>query len=373
MPPDGMSGQPRILIVKLTSIGDVVHAMPVACALKRHMPDAFICWLAEGKCGDILQGHRAVDELVAVRRRWASSPSAVMQLRRRLRDLRFDVTLDLQGLTKSSFAARLSGAGRRIGFAGSIRLDLGRWFNNDLFLLTVGREFSRLLNNEFVRITAGHIVERYLQLLEPLGIRSPEVEFNLPRHDADVRAVGRMLSGLSLTGGFAAINSGAGRPAKLWAADRFAEVASHLRERHSLPSLVLWAGEHERRLAEKIVAASAGCAILSPPTSLMELAEVARRARVFISADTGPLHIAAAVGTHCVGLFGTMPPERNGPYGPGHEAIQVRLQRGTSVRRHRAGNEAMLAIDARTVCDACDRIIGRPRPAGDEPLSPAAG
>jgi ADP-heptose:LPS heptosyltransferase len=123
-------------------------------------------------------------------------------------------------------------------------------------------------------------------------------------------------------------------------------------------SLVVWAGAKEKAMAEAIVADSEGWARLAPPTSVRELAAVARRARLMISSDTGPLHLAAAVGTPCVGLFGPMPAERNGPYGP-HIAIEVMRLTGSSRQRRTAGNEAMLAISAERVTAACDELLER--------------
>jgi len=360
----------RILIVKLSAIGDVLHALPVACALREHFPGARIGWLAGQRAGAVLAGHEAIDELFLLRRHWLRSPAAVWAITRRLRRFGPDVTLDLQGLTKSALPAWLSGAGRRIGFGGDFFLDIGRWFNNDLYQRTIGRETSRWLNNELVTVTAEHIVDRYLQLLRPLGIESPAVAFNVPERPADGEAVDRFLAERSLTGGYGVINPGAGRPAKLWSMPRYAEVARHLGRTHDLPTVVVWEDAAERHMAEQIVAGASGTALPAPPTTLGELAALARRARVFVASDTGPLHLAAAVGAPCVGLFGLMPAWRNGPYGPGHVAIQKVQVSGSSLRRHRAGNDAMLAIDAAAVCAACDRILGG-SPGGGAVKSPS--
>jgi len=121
----------RILIVRLSAMGDLIHGIPVLTALRKAKPDAFLGWVAEGRNADLLEGHPALDQLIRVPRRWLKSPRAVRQLRRELRTLQFDTTIDLQCLTKSAIAARLSGAPRRIGYAGAL-----------------GRELSRLLNNK---------------------------------------------------------------------------------------------------------------------------------------------------------------------------------------------------------------------------------
>lgn len=336
----------RILIVRLSAIGDVLHGLPALNALRDARPRAFIAWVVEGAAAQLLRDHKALDELIVVPRKWLKSPRAVMDLRRRLRPLRFDISIDLQGLTKSAVAARLSGARHRIGFAGRD-----------------GRELSRWLNNDRVPATRTHVVDRNLELLAPLGITSPIARFDLEDTASDALSAREILAARRLADRFAVINPGAGWPSKLWPAERFAGVARYLGHRHSLRSLVVWAGEAERASAEQIVAGSAGFATIAPATSLRELAAIARQAAVFVSSDTGPLHLAAAVGTPCVGLFGPMPAERNGPYGPGHAAVQKMCLKGTSRQRRTAGPESMEAISIEDVCKACDQVLGSAEPA----------
>jgi lipopolysaccharide heptosyltransferase I len=334
--------RPRILIVRLSAIGDVLHGLPVLCALRDALPNALLGWVVEGRTAELLRGHKALDELIQVPRGWLKSPAAVLDLRRRLRALRFDVAIDLQGLTKSAVAARLSGARRRVGFAGSD-----------------GRELSRWLNNERVLPTATHVIDRNLELLRPLVHGTPLVRFDLPQHAAEDATAQRIIGSLGLAGNFAMINPGAGWPSKLWPAERFAGVARHLGSVRSLRSLVVWGNAVERIAAEQIVAASAGQAQLAPATSLSELAALTRLARIFVASDTGPLHLAVAVGTPSVGLFGPMPAERNGPYGPAHIAVQKVCLRGSSRERRTAGPESMEAISVADVCAACDELLAR--------------
>lgn len=337
-----VSSSVRILIVRTSAIGDVMHGLPVLCALRDALPQAFIGWIVEGAAAQLVTHHPALDEVIRVPRKWLKSPRTVMSLRSKLRGLRFDVAIDMQGLTKSAVAARLSGARRRIGFDGRD-----------------GRELSRWLNTELVEAAATHVVERNLELLQPLGIVPTQVRFDLEDTPADAATARRMVAEAQLVDRFAVVNPGAGWPSKLWPATRYAAVAKYLGERHALRSLVVWAGDQEHAWAEQIVAASGGFARLAPSTSLRELAALARLATVFVGSDTGPLHIAAAVGTPCIGLFGPMPAERNGPYGAQHIAVQrIRLQ-GTSRERRTAGPESMEAILVADVCAACDQILSR--------------
>ena len=126
-----------------------------------------------------------------------------------------------------------------------------------------------------------------------------------------------------------------------------------------LKSLVVWAGPQERGWADEIASASDGWAIAAPPTSLGELAAITRLACLFVASDTGPLHLAVAVGTPSVGLFGPMPAERNGPYGPRHVAIQRACVSGTSRQRRTAGPESMEAISVEDVYVACEQVLDR--------------
>ncbi len=337
-----MSNNPRILIVRLTAIGDVLHGLPVLCALRDHFPEAELGWIVEGRAGCLLEGHPALDRLIAIPRGWLKSPGTVWRVRRELRQFAPDIVIDVQGLTRSAVAARLSGAKRRIGFG-----------------CKKGRELSRWLNTEFVRSTAAHIIDANLELLRTLGIERPEVRFDLPETEEDRQSCERILGRLGQGGPFAVVNVGAGWASKLWRMDRYAVVAHHLSQRYGVPTIVVWAGAEERAAAEEVVAKSGFCAKMAPDTSLRELAALCRRATLFIGSDTGPLHLAAAVGTPCVGLYGPMPAERNGPYGPQHIALQKARFEGTGRGRRKAPRTLMDAITAQDVSTACDTILDR--------------
>ncbi len=334
---------PRILIVRLSAIGDVILTMPVLNALRDGFPGAYLAWIVQEPAASLVRGHKALDELIAVPRRFLRSPSAVVGLSRRLRSLRFDVTIDAQGLSRSALVARLSGARRRIGFG-------GRW----------GRELSAWLNCELVYPVRPHVIERTLELLRPLGIERPAVRFDVPLEASELAAAASWVHDAGLDAGFAIISPGAAWPSKLWPLERFAAVARHLGQSWGLPSVVVWAGPEERAVAERVVAESSPHARLAPATSLRELAALARQARLFLGSDTGPLHLAEAVGTPCVGLYGPWPAEETGPYGPQHIAVQKAVFAGaTSHERRHAAQALMEAIDVASVCEACDTVLER--------------
>ncbi len=348
------SDAPRILIVRLSAIGDVVHTLPVLCALRERLPLAFLAWIVEGRAGDLLEGHSALDRLVRIPRGWLKSPRSVLHVRRQLCALNFDIAIDVQGLFKSAVAARLSGSPVRIGFAGA-----------------AGREMSEWLNTLCVRPRKMHIVERNLELLAPLGIQRPDVRFDLPERSADRKWAHDYLAAGGVAGDFVIINPGAGWPSKLWPPERFAAVARTLGEQRRLPSLVVWAGAAERSMAEGVAGGSGGHARIVPDTTLTQLAALVRRARLFVASDTGPLHIAVAAGTPSVGLFGPMAHERNGPYGPRHVAVQRRAPEPDRRRFRRTDLFYMDAIRVDDVLAACATVLDRPRPA-DDPLPSVA-
>jgi ADP-heptose:LPS heptosyltransferase len=339
------SKSPRILISRLSAIGDVVLTMPLLCALRDCLPKAFLAWIVDEVPGRLVQGHEALDELVTVPHRWLKSPRTVWSIRRRLRAMRFDVAIDAQSLNKSALAAWLSGAKRRIGFAGCL-----------------GREQSKWLNTELVRPTSRHVIDCNLELLRPLGIRPAAVRFGVPEAACDGQAAAEMIRQAGLDGPFAMINPGAGWLSRVWPSTRYAQVAGHLGRVHGCCSLVVWAGEQERVWAEQIVAGSGGHARLAPPTTLTQLAALARRARLFLGSDTGPMHLAVAVGTPCVSLHGPTLAEHSGPYGPAHISLQRASLGGRfDPKRKTMSNELMKAIHVEMVSEACDQLLSRPR------------
>jgi heptosyltransferase I len=330
---------PRILITRLSALGDCALTLPLVCALREHFPHAWITWAVEPGPLKLISPHPAVNEFLVVPRGWLKSPQAVRTLGREVRSRGFDCALDPQSLTKSSLLGWLGGVRRRIGFAAPR-----------------GRELAPWLNTELVAPRQPHLVDATLELLQPLGIGQPQVHFELPLHRPSVMTIDRYLHDALLTLGFVVINCGASCPGRCWPAASFGRVARYLGERHNLPTVVTWAGADEAARAEQIRAKSSGHAIVAPQTSLPELAALLRRARMLIASDTGPLHVAVALGTLCLGLHGPTRSEDSGPYGAQHAVIQAQagVLRG---RRRRLDDTAMRAITVEQVCAACDELL----------------
>ncbi len=285
----------RVLIVKLGALGDVVHAIPVAAALRRAFPSARIDWLVGPR-------HREILDLVPViDRRLVLTDAAVLAAVRELRRSRYDVAIDLQGLLKSALLARASGAARVIGFtARYARERIASWLYTDAHDPGGGGMYH---------IDERHVVHTNLGILRALGVEAGAPEFPLDRVDSPVASRVRELTG----GRYAILNPGAAWPNKRWPPARLAAVAVRLRERYGLASLAVW-GPGEEPLAREVVERSAGAALLSPKTAIADVVALARGASLYLSGDTGPAHIAAAVGTPIVGIYGPTRPSRNGPW-----------------------------------------------------------
>lgn len=284
----------NILIVRLGALGDVVHAVPAAAALRAAFPDARIDWLVEAKHRALVELVTVVDRIVTVGR---SSVAGWTEAVRQLRQVRYDVALDLQGLLKSAVLARASGAARVIGFS----------------IWHLREKTARPFYSEAARDDGGepaHVIHKNLRLLRTIGVTDDRVAF--PLAEADSAALGAVRSAIG-DARFAMINPGAAWPNKQWPPDRFGEIAAFLREVRGLPSIVLW-GPGEDALARAVVDASGGSARVAPATSIADLLALARQASLMVSGDTGPLHIAAAAGTPTVAIFGPTDPKRNGPW-----------------------------------------------------------
>ncbi len=333
-----MDGSPRILISRMSAIGDCILTLPVACAIRKYIPDAYIGWVVEKKSAPMVRGHRAIDTVIELDRGWFTSLAGVRDAKRTLRSYDFDTSIDCQGLTKSALAGYLSGAKRRIGFAGKH-----------------GGEISRLLNNVRVAPVFSHVTDRSLELLIPLDIHSPKVHWKLPLSTAARSWASRWRRSIPANR-LAVLNPGATWASKAWEADRFGAVAHYAADRYGYHSVVVWGTFEERLMAEAIVAGSHGTATLAPDTDLHHLGALIETADLFVSGDTGPLHMAVAVGTQTIGLYGATRPGDSGPYG--QIAIQKTYHNGSRTQRRRADNRAMRAITVEDVCESIDQIEG---------------
>ena len=327
------------LLVRLGSMGDVIHAIPTAAALRTRFPEARIDWMVDPRYVPLLEMVRGLDSRIPVNtRRVAGTLATLGDLRR----VGYTAVIDLQGLLKSALLARAVRADRTIGFD-----------THHLRERAAGPFYTHRVDP-----TEPHVIFKNLALLEPLGSRDMRVAFPLEvPHSPVADAAVAQLGGLP----YALINPGAAWPNKRWPADRFGALAATLRDRVSLRSLVLW-GPGEQTLAEDVCRTSGGSAELAPATAITDVFAIAKRARILISGDTGPLHIGGAVGTPLVALFGPTRAERNGPWSPADVVVSrtdacVCLYR----RRCRRKTGCINDIQLSDVVDAVERRLSMPR------------
>jgi lipopolysaccharide heptosyltransferase I len=282
----------KVLIVRLGAIGDIVHTVPLAAALRRAYPDATIDWLVERKHHAVVSLFKVTDRVIPIEP--AGSWLATFRAIRGLRASCYDAVFDAQGLIKSAVLARLAGGGRTIGFAGP-------WLREP----AAERFYTEVVDAS----GAVHVVERNLWLLRALGLEGARIETPLltvaaPVADDVVAAEGSR---------YGIVNPGAGWPNKQWPPERWGQLVAAIQRRHGFPWIVVW-GPGEEPLARAVEEASDGVAMMAPPTSVEELVALIERATIMLAGDTGPLHLAAAAGTPIVGVYGPTDPARNGPW-----------------------------------------------------------
>lgn len=266
----------RLLVIRLSALGDVIHAIPAVVALRERYDD--VAWAVETPYRELVDTVAGVRAIPVSLKKW--SPAKVNDARKDVRG--FDVAIDFQGLIKSALLARASGAKERIGFASAyIKEKPAAWF----------------LTKKIAIDPSKHVVDWNLQLA---GATMPEVDFT-PFAKGELDSHGAVV-----------LLPGAGRPEKIWPVERFRALAQRLGDR----ALAVWGpGEEER-------ARAIGCR-MAPKTSLRELAQLLKTASVVVGGDTGPLHLADALETKVIGLYGPTNPRRNGPYSQLHRCIST--------------------------------------------------
>ena len=299
-----MDSGERFLIVRLSSIGDIVHTLPAAAALAETFPQARVDWLVEKRHALLLDGNPHLDRIVMLDtlgwRRHLTHPATWHGICDGISDLRrntYRAVLDFQGLWKSAVAAWVSRADERLGFARPWLREPGA-----AVLYT-----QRVAPHQRV-----HVVEENLALVGRLGARAPRWQFPLPRNDEDDAYVEGRLAALEAED-FIIINPGGGWRSKCWSPQNYAALIRQLAEvLHD--RIFLTGSPSEEPMIAEILQNAAVQRARYLPTTLVQLIALARRARLFIGGDTGPLHLAAAAGTPIVGIYGPTDPVRNGPF-----------------------------------------------------------
>ncbi|HEV2422143.1 MAG TPA: glycosyltransferase family 9 protein [Candidatus Acidoferrales bacterium] len=326
----------RFLVLRMSALGDIIHALPAVSALDESFPKATIDWLVDWKWAPILEGNPSVDNVIAVdRSSWRSVVDSVRQMRRR----KYTVAIDFQSLYRSAILGWLSGARKRFGFDAHYSRESGAAF----------------FYTDVLSPHRSHKVEHNLELAEAAGARADETRFPLPAVADSAGEVERILAAKGV-GDYFVLSPGGGWGSKCWPAERYGELHRALAEKYGWRGVVSF-GPGERKLAER-VRASAG-----PPDPIVEMFELRqliallRRAKFLVAGDTGPLHLASALGTPVVGLYGPTDPSRNGPYSPRDVVVRKANREGTTYRRGKSPSRAMLAITVEDVLDAVGRRL----------------
>lgn len=296
----------RLLIVKPSSLGDVVHALPTLAALRRRFPSSKLVWLVKREWAEVLEGNPDLDEVLAVDLSARGWPAAI----RAVREGRFDLVMDLQGLLRSAVLGWASGSAVRVGF-------------------TNGREGSPWLYTHRVPVpdASMHAVDRYLLMARFLGAdvgRVKPADFPLPRDPAAEARVEVLLAAAGVRAGtmLVALNPSARWATKRWPAESFAAAGDWLQRYGGARVAIVGSGK-ERSAGDEVIRCMQTTPLdLVGKTTMKELIALLRRLRVFITNDSGPMHLAAAVGTPVIAPFGPTDPARTGPYGAGHRVLR---------------------------------------------------
>jgi ADP-heptose:LPS heptosyltransferase len=304
----------RILAIRLSAVGDVINTLPSIAALRAGLPGAEIGFLVEDRAHAVVAGHPLIDRVhLYPRRRWTYMalnplcwPALVLEFTRYLSELRrprYEAVLDFQANFKGAAHAVLTGTRRRIGFSHDHCKEWDFFFNNEHVTPPNGGRVNRVV--------------KFLSLAVHVGARPGEAAYVLPEAASSRACVEAYLAREGISG-YLVIHPGTshfGR-AKRWQPERFSSLVRRIGEELGLRSVVTW-GPGERSLAESIVRDGGRHAALGPETgSLLDLAEIIRRACLFVGCDSAPLHLSSAVGVPSVALFGPKDPDIYGPFNP---------------------------------------------------------
>jgi heptosyltransferase-1 len=295
----------NFLIIRLSSLGDIIHTLPAFSALRKKHPKAKISWVVEEKGKEILDFVPGIDNIVVAhtegwrintRKFWKE----ISALKKKIKN-RNQITIDFQGLIKSGFIAYLSGAKKKIGFhRKNLRESQASLFYTD--------KLDEVSDNI-------HVIDKNLRLLTLLGIMQTQYEFPLVLPDEYVQSIKEKLQKLGYDGKkkLVVMNMGAAWKTKRWFPENWIELIQTLKK-EGVFSLILWGNEEEKALAKEVHKES--LAPLSPDFSLKEVMALIRETSLLVSGDTFALQVACAFSRPVVGIFGPTNPGRNGPFSP---------------------------------------------------------
>jgi lipopolysaccharide heptosyltransferase I len=327
----------RFLILRMGALGDIVHTLPAVAALRDSFPQARIDWLLDRKWAPLLEGNPDITWAIQINRDDWFAVAGTIKL---LRAARYSVALDFQSLYRSAILGWLSGAPRRSGFDSQYCRERG----------------AAYFYTEKVSPRGRHKVEHNLELVESLGAHAKAVRFSLKVSLAAQEHVARVLGAKGIRDYFV-LSPGGGWRSKCWPAERYGELHRSLAKNYGWRGAISF-GPGERDLAEAVRSAAGDPPPLVEAFDLAQLMALLQSARLLVAADTGPLHLASALGTPVVGLYGPTDPARNGPYSSKDIVVRNAAAGETTYRRGKTPAASMLSITVDQVLDAVERRLG---------------
>jgi len=316
--------------------------LPIVNILRLRFPHAKIAWLASPEMIDFLNSYNIADRLIVAKPSWYKKFCEIKMLRKKLQSFAPDLCLDLQGDLSGRLSSKLSGSDVRI----SIKAKRGHF-------LSQSKKPAQVENQ----------LEKHLKMLEALDVVGASIDYDLPEIPLERREVGWVMRDLGLESTpFAMFSLGVQSNLRPWEIDRYVLVAEHLWHTHHLRTVAAWQNKQDKKVAEKIVAEAGGMVALTPVLSAIQLTALARRTSVFVGTDNDFLHIAAAVGAPCIGVFCEENARRDAPLCNNFQAIKAAPCEPRWKRRGVKVGASPVRIDNYTydvieVCNACEDIL----------------
>ena len=336
------SGTNRLLAVRLSSLGDLVHTIPVVPALSSAFPNAQIDWLVDERWAPLVRLVRGINDVIPLR----SSTSGYLECMRVVRRAGYSCVIDFQGIYRSAFLTWASGAERRIGRDRNSAREPG----------------AARFYTERVTPVGNHVAEMSMSLAVRAGAQPPaQMEFPIQVPAEEVRRIGEKL-GRGNAESYFVVSPGGGWKSKCWPAERFGALCAEMWQRNGIRSVINLA-PGEEQLGDSVVTNSRPAKPLVYCPSLPELAALLSRALVVVGGDTGPLHLAAALGRRVVALFGPTSSARNGPLPHGvviqNQSSQPRNYQRGDYARGRSYSPEMLSISVQQVLAAVEQELSK--------------